>query len=165
MQRVYIWMLCLTIGVIFNSCSYGMIDEFVFINESDHTIEFYIFGANMEDGIPLIYQERRIVKILPNSKSKVFAYMYNVTSRKIDPNLNQQWLKGVLNYHYYWHHYSRDGKPVLVDGTKCFLFEESGFALASNYESKVFERDRRVRHTYTFTNTDFEIGKPCEEQK
>jgi len=141
-----------------------MIDEFVFINESDHTIEFYIFGANMEDGIPLIYQERRIVKLLPNSKSKVFAYMYNVTSRKIDPNLNQQWLEGVLNSHYYWHHYGKNGKPVFVDSTECFLFRNSGFALASNYESEVFERDRRVRHTYTFTNADFEIGKPCEEE-
>jgi len=165
MVRKHIWTLCLVIGVIFNSCSRCLMEEFVFINETNHTIEFSIWWAQMEDGVWLGSLERRIVKIPPNSKSQVFAYIYNVSSKKIIPNLHQQNLEGLLGYYHYWQHYGRRGIPVLVDGTECFLFENSGFVLASNYESEVFERDRRIRYTYTFTNVDFEVAKPCEEEE
>jgi len=160
MARKYIWTLCLTIGIIGNGCfvSYLHTDEFVFINETDRTIEFYIW-PHMIDGVH-VSTEKRTIKLLPNSKSKVFT-MLSSGGKEINPNLHQGILLTFLLDDY------RENKIfILVNGTECFLFENSGFALASNYENEVSSRrDRRVRHTYTFTNADFETGKPCEEEE
>lgn len=153
-------MLCLIFGVLSNSCnySYEITDEFVFINETDHTIEFYIW-ANVENGVP-VWKLPTAVKILPNSKSKVFFTVSVPGPKKMNnPNLPQGLLLMVLQRGY-------DGdrvSSILVDGIECFLFENSGFALASNYKSELLG-DRHARHTYTFTNADFEIRKPCEEE-
>jgi len=146
------------IGVIGNSCmqvSYGGELEFVFINETDHTIEFCIW-ADIEDDTSAPYSEwPRTVKILPNSTSKVFAIETVGGSKGISPDLHQKTIENLIC--------SFDEKfSILVDSVECFWFENTGFALASNYENEVLG-DRRVRYTYTFTNADFEIGKPCEE--
>jgi hypothetical protein len=148
----------LIIGITGNSClvSYALTDEFIFINETDHTIELYIWPHKI-DGVGVSSLERRTVKVLPNSKSKIFSVPTR-GSKEINPNLPQQFIQFSLGY-------ERGQTSVFVDSTECFLFEETGFALASNYENEVFEGDRRVRHTYTFTNADFEIGKPCEEEE
>ena len=159
MQRVYIWTLCLTIGITGNSClvSHTLRYEFVFINETDHTIELYIW-PHMIDGVWFSSLERRAVKILPNSKSRVFA-IPSPSGPEVNPALPQGVLQMLLHGPLI-----EDMVSILVDDTECFLFRDSGFALASNYKSEVFERDRRVRHTYTFTNADFEVAKPCEEE-
>jgi len=160
MARKYIWTFCLTIGIIgiTNSCMYDYnIDrEFVYINETDHTIEFYIW-AEIEDGVVVsVPLELPIaVKILPNSKSKVFSTGNGEYGRiKTNPNMGQWIIEALVG---------RRGASILVDGTECFLFENSGFALASNYKNEVL-KDWLVRHIYTFTDADFEIGKPCEEE-
>jgi len=151
----------LIIGAIGNSClvSYTLRDEFLFINETDHAIEFYIW-PHMVDGVWVSSLERKTIKMLPNSKSRVFA-IQTPSGPEVNPVLSQGTLLMFLRTHYV-----EDRISILVDGTECFLFENSGFALASNYESEVSSRrDRRVRHTYTFTNADFETGKPCEKEE
>jgi len=162
MQRVYIWTLCLIIGVIFSGCtltSWGIKFEFVFINQTDYTIEFMI-NSDKEDGVWLSDDNRwsRMLEIPPNSISKVLANVGDGPKR-IDPILNAR--EAIRHLLFNLEHKSG---TVFIDKTECVFFDNSSFALASNYEYEVFG-DRHIRYTYTFTNADFEVAKPCEEEE
>lgn len=159
MQRGIVWTFYLIIGVIGNSCiyrSYSSKREFVFINETNRTIEFTIW-ADLEDNESIVYWEKpRIVKILPHSRSNVFAFV-NMSPPIINPIMPEKTPMLLISR-------SEHGASILVDSTECFLFDNSGFMLYSNYENEVLD-DRHVKHIYMFTYADFEIGKPCEEEE
>jgi len=143
------WMICLTIGFIlfFNNCKHSStswlsIYEFVYINQTDYTLEF----------VPASYSNN--VVILPQSSRIV------VVQRSCEETIDKKCAKSILCI--FLTDDVNKGAIVFIDETLCVEFFESGFVEILNYQYKMLGK-RHVRYTYTFTETDFEEPKPCNQ--
>jgi hypothetical protein len=123
--------------------------EFIYNNETSHTLKFEVFSDDLYGYLVVLPQSSNNAEIQYSGAKSMIGVR--------DP----QFVLDKLLFINYSFLDSRE-KPIFINETSCVEIFESGFLSIENYQIKVIN-ERHIRHTYTFTDADFIDVKPCVE--